>query len=568
MTAAVPTTAAEVHTPPAEITLRAVASGLVIGGFLALANLYMGLKLGFTDSGNVTAALLGFALCRAFGRTAGRLYSPLENQITQTLAVMMGVVPASAGLLSALPALRALGHTIPGGALVVWAAVLGTLGVLWAAVLRGPLLERERLPFPTGAATAQVIRALHRSEGGAGAQIRYLAVAAALALVVVWLRDGHPQIIPAMVAVPGTLGGLAFAALTFGASASPLMVGVGLLLQARLALSVMLGAAVAWGVCVPLAHRHGWIGSLDYPQMAAWLVWPGLGLMLGSSVPLLWTTVRDRLRQTSEGRERMPAAALGTLLGAALLTALALWHLFDVGLLAAAVLIPMALVAAVVCSRAAGQSDLAPYGPLGQVTQAGMGLLAPGHVVANLGAGAVVGGVSVHAANALWTWKAAELLGASRRAQLVAQLLGTLAGALIVVPAYALFERAWGVGTQVLPAPAAAVASAMAKLFSGVGGVSTSAAWAGLIAFGLGLLLSLGEGRSRWCPASTALGVGFLIPAFYSATLAVGGLLSLWAQRTRRADAVQAAASGLISGEAIAGIVIAALLAGGMLGGH
>jgi uncharacterized oligopeptide transporter (OPT) family protein len=48
------------HAP--ELTVRAVAIGCAVGAVLATTNVYMGLKTGWNDSGNVTAAILGFAL--------------------------------------------------------------------------------------------------------------------------------------------------------------------------------------------------------------------------------------------------------------------------------------------------------------------------------------------------------------------------------------------------------------------------------------------------------------------------------------------------------------------------
>ena len=55
--------------PAPELTPRALASGLLVGALLCVANLYMGLKTGIADSGHVTASVL----------VAARLTSDVET---------------------------------------------------------------------------------------------------------------------------------------------------------------------------------------------------------------------------------------------------------------------------------------------------------------------------------------------------------------------------------------------------------------------------------------------------------------------------------------------------------
>ena len=51
-------------TLPPELTFAAVATGLAIGLPLALSNIYLSLKIGFSDSSNLTAVILSFGLLR------------------------------------------------------------------------------------------------------------------------------------------------------------------------------------------------------------------------------------------------------------------------------------------------------------------------------------------------------------------------------------------------------------------------------------------------------------------------------------------------------------------------
>src|SRR5439155_10469293 len=136
-----------------DLTLRALASGLLVGVLLCLANLYVGLKTGFWDGGQITASVLVFALA------SGRL-TRLENNVAQTAACAVGGIPAAAGLLGAVPALQLIGVRVPGWGIALWGLALGIIGVMIALALRRRLLEEEALPFPTGVATAEVIEVL------------------------------------------------------------------------------------------------------------------------------------------------------------------------------------------------------------------------------------------------------------------------------------------------------------------------------------------------------------------------------------------------------------------------
>src|SRR5712691_8932691 len=108
-----------------DLTVRALASGLLVGALLCIANLYMGLKTGFWDGGQIPASVLAFALA------SGRL-SRLENNVAQTAACSVGAIPAAAGLLGAIPALQLLGVRVPGWGIALWGLTLGVVGVLLA----------------------------------------------------------------------------------------------------------------------------------------------------------------------------------------------------------------------------------------------------------------------------------------------------------------------------------------------------------------------------------------------------------------------------------------------------
>ena len=315
-----PAPTAEVGPPPLasvgaesgpEITLRALAVGGGIGILLAAANVYAGLKTGFIDGGSITATLLGSALLGALGRRAA---SALELNVVQTVASSAAVMSFAAGVSAPIPALALAGQAVPAGALLVWGLALAVLGIALAAWLRSRLIAAEGLPFPTGQATAEVVRAVAAGEGAGRGRLRSLAVAVAVAGALTWLRDGPPHLIPSAWFPAVALGGVAAGVLTLGVSASPLLLSTGILVGPRVAVSMVLGAALAWGLLAPAAIRAGLAPDPGYASLVPILLWPGLALLVGSALTTLALSGRALVRSLRDLRaafsaERGPSPA-------------------------------------------------------------------------------------------------------------------------------------------------------------------------------------------------------------------------------------------------------------------
>ncbi|WP_404365534.1 OPT/YSL family transporter [Corallococcus coralloides] len=560
-----------------EWTARSLGMGLLIGALLAVTNLYMGMKTGWWDSGSITATVLGFSGLAAYGRRRGVPYTPLENNLTQTAASSVGAMPASAGLLGALPALAFLGMSVPGWGIAAWGVVLGVLGVLVAGLLRRRLLEQEALPFPTGIATAELISTLHAASpseardtpAGRG---RTLVGAGLVAMALTWMRDARGWL-PGMVALPGRVGGVGLDALTWGVGMSPMLLAVGMMTGLQLALSMLLGSGLAWGALAPGLLGTGVVAGAGYEPLSAWLMWPGVGLMLGAAVVSLAAQARDflgaakDLRSVGTSRGGLPRWSLGVAAAACVLAVVLGGVLFGLGvpsmLLALALLVPLCAV----CARGAGQTDVSPVSQMGNLTQVVFGVVRPGELSPNVAAGSVVANASAQIGVSLWSLKAGHLLGASASRQLAAQLVGVAVGALVSVPAYLLLVDAYGLGTAVLPVPAAAQFRAVAEVsVRGLAGLPPYAGWGALVGCAVGALLTLAaKGRAaRWLPSPVAMGIGFLTPAYFAVTLCVGAGLAALARRLspRATDAhVPALGSGALVGESLMGLIIAATTA-------
>jgi putative OPT family oligopeptide transporter len=554
---------------------RALVVGSGIGALLAAGNVYAGLKTGYIDGGSITAALLGSLLLGAWAR---RPAHPLDVNLTQTVAASAAVMSFAAGVGAPMPALEMLGHPLSAPAILVWGLALAVLGIAVACALRPRLIVTEALPFPSGQATAEVIAAISEKRGDT--RLRSLGVAAVIAALVTYLRDGGPAWIPGNWSPEVTIFGIAAAALTWGISASPLLVATGVLVGQRAALSMAIGAVLAWGALGPAAVSFGLAAEASYPALVPVLLWPGLAFMVGGALThlaLSWRTFARTLsdlaalvrRRESAGGPSLPktnaagARPLIVLALAALVPVFAVGRVgFDLSWLVLLALVPLAVVLSAVAARAAGETDQAPVGQVGALAQLGFGARG---VVPSLGAGALVAGVATQTAQTLWALKAGQRLGAPMRSQIGAQLLGAVVGAVVVVPIYALIRAAHSLGSEAMPAPAAMAWKATAELANGTGALGHPLIlWSSVAGAAFGVLVTLLEVRGvRWLPSPTAMGAAFVLPASMSVTILIGAVAM--GRLARRAPAFATAhgptlAAGGIAGESLMGLLLAALV--------
>ncbi|MDB4977191.1 MAG: family oligopeptide transporter [Myxococcaceae bacterium] len=564
-----------------ELTFRAVVAGCVLGIVLATANVYTGLKTGFLDGGNITASVLAFA----WFRSAKQRYSVLENNVTQTIAASAAVMSIVMGVGGPIPALSLLGHSASAGMLIVWGLALGALGVVIALLLRPQLIIAERLPFPTGTATAEVILALATAAATALRRARTLLIAATLAGLVGWLRDSPWALLPQAWLLPGALWGVSLASLSVGVAVSPLLLSTGLLIGARAAGSMLLGSVLAWGLVAPLLVTRGIVAAADHGPLLEWLMWPGAALMLSSSLTSLaleWRSlargVRDMHALATRSRSREGTAqtnsgvrpVLALTLACVVIVVAVARAAFDLSPVTSLLALALSIVLASVCARSAGETDVAPVGAMGGVTQLALG---GSGSIASLTSGAIVAGTATQTAQTLWAFKTGERLEASLKAQVVSSLIGVLVGALVVVPVYEVVVRVYGIGTAQMPAPAVMSWKATAEAVQGgLAALPQHALTAGLLAslFGVVVTLLMQTRFTRFLLSPVALGIGVLTPISLSVTVLVGGLLLLLLQKRHPVwseEHVTSLAGGAIAGESLFAVLLAALIASGALGG-
>ena len=559
----------------AQLTPRAVVAGCVVGSVVACTNIYIGLKIGWTFGASIISAVLGFAL---FG-VQGKRLSVLETNITQTAGSAAGGMASAAGLVAAIPAMNMLGIQIAWSSLMLWALSVAFLGVFFAVPLRRQVVEIDKLRFPTGTATAETILAMFSDAGETMAKARVLIWSASIAGLFTLTAHFIPQLERPPLAewLPlGVLGVLA--TWSFKLYLGPSLFGAGFLVGPRVSISLVLGAVVAWGLAGPLAKASGWAPGevMSYDSgPRGWLLWPGVALMVAEALTALamsWRTFVRALKAPAalgdtDVTTRIPNSWwLGGLAAGATLTATIAYFVFAIPPWMTIIAIILSAVLAVVAVRSVGETDINPVGGMGKVTQLAYGGLAPGQMGTNLMSAAITGAGASQAGDMMQDLKTGNLLGASPRKQFVAQLVGICAGVVLVVPVYYVFTTGYELGGSDLPAPAAMAWKAMAELLAkGFGALPPHASSAVILAAAFGILLPLlrrVERLKMWVPSGLAMGIAFIIPAYYALVIFYGTVAwFIWKKRAPEAEAKYnfALASGLVAGEGLMGIVNAVL---------
>ncbi|HWV38907.1 MAG TPA: OPT family oligopeptide transporter [Vulgatibacter sp.] len=586
-----------------QLTVRAVISGMLLGGIMCLSNLYVVLKTGWSLGVTLTACILAFAIFR--GLKATRMvkedFTILENNAMGSVASAAGFMTGG-GNMAALPALLMLTTVRPDGlSLFLWFVVIAGLGVFAAIPVKRQLINREQLAFPTGTATAETLKSLHEAshakEGGGGDKAKLLGMAAGIGALLAWFRDARgafmPFNLPDSIALPFQIAGRAAKDWTLTLKSELVLFGAGALMSFRTGWSLLLGAILTYVFLAPSLLASGQIAEPSYKAIVAWTLWPGAAVLVASgltSFALDWRSISrsfaglsGMFRKKKEVAADDPLAAVEVPdtwfpMGFAILGPIVvflMWKLFDIPFWAGAIAVPLAVVMGFVASRVTGETDVTPTKALGPVTQLVYGVITPGNLPGNLMSANVTGGIGLHAADLLTDLKSGYLLGANPRQQFIGQLFGVLAGAAVVVPAFWLLIPDPAVlGSEEWPAPSALVWAGVSQAFSeGIGALPPSARQATLVGGLLGVALALGEKLAprrlkAWVPSASGLGIALVIPGSNAISMFLGSLVAEGVRRFRPRLAERAivpVSSGFIAGESLMGIAIALLVVMGVL---
>ncbi len=565
---------------PRELTIRAILTGLVLGGLLSLCNVYAGLKIGWGFNMSITAALLSYGFWQSLS-TAGfaKPWGKLENNINQT-AASAGASISSAGLVAPIPALTMItGYEWSLASMIVWTFSVSLVGVVVAISIRRQMLVVDELPFPMGIATAETLNEMYARGKEAMARVKALLAGAfgagGLKFAIVKYKI-------AKFAKAG-IKSYSWKNLTFALDPSLLMVGVGVIIGIRAGASMLFGAVLAWLVIGPELLDLGWVepGAADKswfgPIGVKWLLWPGVVMMVTASLTSFafsWRSVLNAMRGTAgkdddadqPKEDVVPRKALFTSIALVALFSFVLQLvLFDIGMGLAALGIALTFALAIVAARVSGETGITPVGPMGKVTQLTFGAIDPSNVAANLMTANVTGGAASQAADLLHDMRCGLSIGASPRRQAIAQAFGVLSGAICGSAAYMVLvpDPNGMLLTDEWAAPAVAQWKAVAELFQqGIDALPEGAVQAMYWAAAAGIVLAilekvLPENIRTWVPSPAAIGLAFVIPANYAISMFIGGLIIWTGQKlfeTWTSRFMIVIAAGVVAGDSLVGM--------------
>jgi putative OPT family oligopeptide transporter len=605
-----------------EFTARAVILGLVLCVVLGAANAYLGLRAGVTIAATYPAAVISMAVLRIWkGSVLEENLARTAGSIGESVAAgAIFTIPAFV-IAGAWPEFDFAHSYWQSTAMMVVGGILGVLFVslVRRVMVEDPSLP---FPESVAAAEihkagqrgAEAARYLFWNIG-VGAVVQLLGEMKAFAIEHDFIvRIGQPGVSSVRLGPAGSTnivqtGGVS----TFGMpTVSPAYLGVGYVIGPKLAALQFSGALLAWGMLVPLfmyflgprvsefipagAGDEGWAAQ----SAAVWryIVRPIAvgGMLVGAAYTLLkmgrkltsslgraLAEVRDGappLESVARTERYMGSKTVLALIGVVFLAMLALYvnisHNFVAGTVAAVVMLIVGFFFSTVSGNLVGMigSSNNPVSGLTLSTliiaallMVALGVRGPEGVAVVLGVAAVVCVSAAVAGELLQDFKAGYILGGTPRTiqivELVAVVLSSLVMWFVLYVLYADNVQRGGTGFGD-PGLAAPQAGLMAVLAQGI--VGGDMAWPLVVTgavFGLALIL-LGV------PSPMLVSVGMYLPFSTCFGIFTGGMVrgvENWmseraghneAQRSRIENVGVLIASGLIAGEALTGVLVAA----------
>ena len=575
----------------AEFTVKAVVAGVLLGIVFGAANAYLGLRVGLTVSASIPAAVMTVALFRLFG-TRGTI---LEANLSQTIG--SASTSLASGTIFTIPALFMWGLTPPYLQVVVLSFLGAVLGLAAMIPLRRLLIveSRDELPYPEGTACAEVLRATAGGSTASAWIFRGMALGAAIKLAVS-LAFLMPASVHALLPV--------LPKAEVAMELAPALVGVGFILGYRQSGVLVAGSIISALVLTPLI---AWAGApLAAPlapeatklvtDMSANEIWAryvryiGAGAVAAAGIITVvrgLPTMIDAVVAVGRGMRQAGSASQSVAL-----TDRDLPGSFVVGaivlVVAVAAIVPgvfagnMGPVPRAICAAGVGIFGILfvtvaarivgivgvssqPTSGIALITLLGVasifaaaGWTDTGARAAVLTVATIVAVAASKAGDISQDLKTGYLVGATPARQQFGQLIGASFACWAVAATVILLGAAYTFGSRDIPAPQATL---MKTIVEGV--LAGALPWA-LVLSGVGLAIG-----ALVCSISPlAFAIGVYLPLGTMAAIFLGGCVRALSERARRdsratseVDAGVLAASGLVAGEGLAGVLVAGLVA-------
>ena len=581
----------------AEFTLRAVVVGTILGIIFGASNAYLGLRVGLTVSASIPAAVMTVAVFTLLGRRG----TILEANLSQTIG--SASTSLASGTIFTIPALFMWQLVPPYLQIVVLSFLGAVLGLAAMIPLRRLLIVQahDELPYPEGTACAEVLRATTGGSSasvwifygiGVGAAVKLLLSLAFLvpnavhaSLPVLPKADLALELAPALIGVGFILGYRQSGVLVSGSLISavvltPLIAWIGASLAAPLApestkLISAMTASEIWGRYVR------YIGAGAVAAAGILTVLKGLPTMASAFVAVAKGVRRGGGGSAGVETPRTDRDLPGSfVIGAILVVVLIAGFVPGVfagdmsqmqrAILAAGVGV-FGLMFVAVAARIVGIVGVSsqPTSGVALITLLGVasvfaaaGWTDPGARAAVLTVATIVAVAASKAGDISQDLKTGYLVGATPARQQLGQLIGASFACWAVAATVMLLGRAYEFGSTDMPAPQATL---MKTIVEGV--LAGALPW-GLVLSGAGLAI----GAFLCGVSALAFAIGVYLPLATMAAIYVGGCVRAVCERGKKEAAGKAsgdpgvlAASGLVAGEGLAGVLVAGLVAGGVV---
>ncbi len=603
-----------------EISFKAIFLGIVMAIILGAANAYLGLLVGMTVAATFPAAVISMAVLRPFKGTI------LEENLARTTGAVGEAL--AAGAIFTIPAFLMTGvwtrfDLFKSSLLML---VGGVLGVFLIILVRRTLVEDAELPFPESIACAEMVKTGQKA--GSNAKYMFWAMGLGGLIEFFTSSSGIQLIKPyvnAVFRIPGLsritylnsdnvevtksspIKGRMFIE---SPSANAAMTGVGFIIGPKLAALTFSGGVLGWLFLMPILlfisgdlqdvvskFDNNWTAmaisaynaQIKPVAVGAMLVGAFFTLfrMRKSLIAGIARSVKDVQRastgttpETLRTDKDLPFPSIVIAIVALVIPMIVLYTVFThnlgASLVSASVMIIMGLLFAAVAGYLVGiiGSSSNPISGLTLTTlliaalmMVLMGQRGNEGIAAVLGVAAVVCCVAGVAGDMIQDWKVGHILGGTPWRMQIGGIVGVVAAALTLTFSLQLLHNTKVIGSEALPAPQAGLMATMSK-----GIVGGEMAWPLVIAGMLLAIVLILIGS----PSPMLIAVGMYLPFRATACIFFGGVLKYFLDarvRKKRPNSKGKEiveniglllASGLIAGQAIMGIITAALEGGGI----
>ncbi len=553
--------------PYPELTFTAVFVGYCIGAVVTLSFGYASLVLGFGKNASELAAILGFGILRGILRRT----SIVENNINQTIA--SAVNSTSAGMMFSIPALFILNRTDFSPYLMAIACISGgILGIAFVIPLRKQMIDYSRLAYPGGIAVATILKT-----PGAGVRKSILLLSGAVLSAVVYLiikNTGFERW-----NFGEAIGLPSFLNLTFYVSLMTMGVGY---LAGRGGIFFILGGYVCYFILAPILNT---MGILPSPEMLTELKTSmpnylrlslfrpvGIGMLIGGAltgIMLAFPMIKGAIvsmqkaskMKTSISKDELPIKLLYISIAFACVILFIVASLstkemgIGRGMLMAVMGTLWVWIAGVIVSECLGRTNWSPLSGMTLIAVTILIIVSSGlgdaaSTISSVMVGAAVCVALAQAGDMMQDLKTGFLVGSTPSKQQIGQFLSTWMGPILIMGLIYILHRAYGLGSERLPAPQG---QALASVISGIQGGSVPVAKY-IAGAGIGALLSCGGIGGL----GVLTGLGFYMPFAIVLTYSIGCFIRIfvdWKKGIHYShDVGVPVAAGLIVGEALIGI--------------